>query len=193
MSGYAQASDLAVVRVRSTKPHVSIGEVTERHAFTTQSVGFAGRSPFIASGVSEGVSWRPLGIAPCRFQLSPGSHELVVDGPTYRRRIIEVELSPGVNDLLVKPGELAYYILGWAGVVAGLSSAVIGSISLAGGRARWRPLGLGLVLGGTAATALGVWGVIAGLSTIERNPDSTRPESVGLRRAPVGLQVARSF
>ena len=113
----------AAVVVRSTKDGVTIGEVTG-HAL------FAVTTPQ-GAGMARGVAWRNICMAPCRFRIDPGLHELIATGPGYRNRVAQFDLGPGVNKLVVKPGSAGLWIGGLILGSLGLTAVITGATFMA--------------------------------------------------------------
>jgi hypothetical protein len=105
----------AKVAVRSDSADVTIGYVTE-HAAAVASNG--------ASAV--GVAWKDVCVAPCEFKLPAGLHELVATGPGYVGGSERVQLRPGENHFVVKPGSSWMRLGGWTLAAAGLTALALG-------------------------------------------------------------------
>jgi hypothetical protein len=114
-NSFADEAPAATVAVRSNSPEVTIGYVTE-HAAAFASNGAA----------AMGVAWKDVCIAPCEFKLPAGLHELTATGPGYVGAMERVQLEPGTNRFVVKPGSAALRIGGYTLAVLGLSALVTG-------------------------------------------------------------------
>ena len=105
----------ATVSVRSPYPDVTIGYVTERATAVVSNGAYA-----------VGMAWRDVCIAPCTFQLPQGLHELVASGPGYVSGSRRVELEPGNNHFVVRPGSAVVRIGGAALVTLGVVALALG-------------------------------------------------------------------
>jgi hypothetical protein len=112
----------AKVTVRTDASEVTIGYVTHRAA----AVASNGTS-------AMAVAWKDVCIAPCEFKLPSGLHELVATGPGYVGGTEKVQLSPGDNHFVVKPGSSAMRWGGWGLAIVGLSVLTLGVASAAVG------------------------------------------------------------
>ncbi|HEY3821639.1 MAG TPA: hypothetical protein VGL81_30945 [Polyangiaceae bacterium] len=124
LSNQASADDDAVipasgppakVAVRTDASDVTIGYVTRRAA------------AIASNGASAiGVEWKDVCVAPCEFQLPAGLHELVATGPGYVGATEKVQLRPGDNHFVVKPGSSIMRWGGWTLAALGLSALAAG-------------------------------------------------------------------
>ena len=106
----------AKVAVRTDASDVTIGYVT-RHAAAVASNG--------ASAV--GVEWKDVCVAPCEFKLPSGLQEIVATGPGYVSRSERVQLQPGENRFVVKPGSAWMRFGGWTLASLGLGALAVGA------------------------------------------------------------------
>ena len=114
----AEESDQsAVVHVRTTRPGITISSVTGRVA--------------VSSGYSSavGVGWEDICKAPCTFKTKPGLVELVVTRAAPGNPA-QVDLSPGDNYFIAKPGSKLGYYGGYTLATLGVLAATWGGVVL---------------------------------------------------------------
>jgi hypothetical protein len=162
----------ATVLVRSSQPEVKVGYVE-------------GRGVAMASNgaMAMGVYWKDVCITPCKFQLPSGLQELVATGPGYVGGSQEVELHPGVNKFVVKPGSALTRIGGYTLATLGLTALVMGVIFAAIGLPSTDSKGntttsapswaLPAAIGGGAATGVGIAMIALSNTSIERDASET--------------------
>lgn len=114
------AAPKATVFVKATKPSVTISEVTGRIHIAT------------SNGSGQGIAYRPLCTAPCSFELTPGTYELVADGPGYTPTLEHVGLDAGLHQLTVNPGSFALRVLSYVTFAGGLTAVGLGAMAATG-------------------------------------------------------------
>jgi hypothetical protein len=195
---------LAPVFIRSTRPNVTIGQVLARHTFNTFSTVFVGPNVITTPAVASGLSWRNLCVTPCRLELPLGRHELYVGGESYRKKVVEVDVTAANdNHFVAKPGDLGLWVFGLIVLCGGLASFVTGLTALMIGQHSGDTYGFdtvthpawmwGITIGGVAGAILGgvaMYG--AGSTTLERDTEPPQRQAGSPPRAPA-LRYAGSF
>ncbi|MCS6901133.1 MAG: hypothetical protein RMJ98_16120 [Myxococcales bacterium] len=161
----------ATLVVRSTRPGAMISRVTG-HSMAT-GYGY-GRSVVVA-----GVSWVDLCTAPCEYKLPAGLVELRLSGDGITPTTAHFNLQAGVNRIVAKSGSSTTYALGYVGLTLGLTALLVGgalwgvgSLSSSSiGSGKLVSMGQTVTLIGVPLTGLGIWGVVAGSSSLEKDSD----------------------
>jgi hypothetical protein len=173
----------ATIHVTSPSPDVTIGYVT-------------GRAAAVASNgaTAVGVAWKDVCIAPCQFKLPSGLRELVATGPGYVGGTERVELRPGPNRFVVKPGSSlvrwgGYLLttLGLAALTTGVTFAAIGTTSIdsQGNMTKSTPgWAVPMAVAGGLAAAGGITMVVLSSTSIQREGEgsasATHPRFLGV-------------
>jgi hypothetical protein len=166
----------ATIHVTSQSPDVTVGYVTE-HATAVGSNGT----------VAVGVAWKDVCVAPCQFKLPSGLHELVATGPGYVGRTERVELRPGPNRFVIKPGSSLVrwggYLLGGAGLTAlvtGITFAAMGvsTVDSKGNITRTTPgWAAPLAVAGGVAAGGGIAMIVLSSTSIQREGEGSASRS----------------
>ena len=75
---------------------------------------------------AAGVQWKDVCVAPCELKLPSGFTDLVAPGPGYVGATETVQLSPGENHFVVKPGSSLVRWGGWTMAVLELAALATG-------------------------------------------------------------------
>jgi uncharacterized membrane protein len=177
----ASADPPATVVVRSPNPDVTVGYVT-------------GRATAVASNgvVAEGIAWKDVCIAPCTFKLPSGLQDITVTGPGYVGGVERVQLRPGENHIVARPGSAAVRIggilLGGLGLAAAVTGGTFMLLPRDGTSADPSSWALPLLLGGLGATGVGVAMMVMSSTSIEHD-DAPRAEA----RVPAARGAALGY
>jgi hypothetical protein len=194
-------SQEATVVLSSTKP----GVVVQRSAVVVSESGLWRRS------------WQRICELPCRFQVAPGKYRIRLDGPSYQELITDIELRPGENEVLVRPGYVALQRAGVATLAVGAILAITGGAlaatkssvtnvsnydyylvrgkpdapPAASSASDSHPGAYGLLAGGLGGIAAGVTMLLLGRTTLDARPPAL--PATGSLPAPFGLGVGLAY
>jgi hypothetical protein len=195
-SGEAAPStaDVASIEINSTGDAVTVARITERMTAT----GAAGGTVVTIAG----VAWKDLCISPCKIELEPGLHELMIYGDGVTGATNKFDLKAGTHHLRVDPGSSALSTGGvWLtafGIVAIVMGGTLYLVSSPDTRynadgttteteSSTQKLATPLLLGGVLGTGVGIGMIYAGATTFEREPGPTAPSSPSSANTPFGL------
>jgi len=180
----APAVPQARVHVRSTKSGLVVARITERMFVSG------------AGGSAAGIAWKDICMAPCQFELEPGLHELMLKGEGHTPLVRQLNLVPGDQYFVAKPGSMSLRFGGYGIATIGLTAALFGGLYLLLPQAdeyntmtnqfeepeprRWP---LPILLGGLAVTGIGIGMFMAARSDFEPEAGPRLAEGTMVRRA----------
>jgi hypothetical protein len=174
----------ATVEVRTDAEGVTVAEITDRMTASAGNV------------VAVAEAWKDLCTAPCKLELAPGMHELMIYGDGFPSATKKVDVRKGDRALVAKPGSSGLTFLGGTFLTLGSVAAILGGTFLFVNKesteynsdgsestkeSATHKLALPLVLGGLVGVGGGIGLSIAGRTTLE----DTAPADRGAKaRAP---------
>jgi hypothetical protein len=135
------------------------------------------------------VRYQDICKSPCSFQMDPGLRELVVYGDGVTGTSKKLELKPGPQGLVVKPGSSAAAISGYMLTILGGVSLAVGVTLLAVDSKS--SLALPMTIGGGVGLGGGIALWMVGSTSFE--PDANASPSRSAAAKPLGVSLAGSF
>jgi hypothetical protein len=135
------------------------------------------------------VRYQDICKSPCSFQMDPGLRELVVYGDGVTGTSKKLELKPGPQTFVVKPGSSALAVTGYMLTILGTVSLGVGITVLAVDSKS--SVALPLTIGGGVGLGGGIALWIVGSTSFE--PDANATPAQRAASKPLGLSFAGSF
>jgi hypothetical protein len=171
----------AEVSVRSTGAPVTVAVIVDR------AVGVGNVGGSTATIVT--VRYQDICKAPCSFEMDPGLRELVVYGDGVSGASKKLELKPGPQAFVVKPGSSAAAISGYLLTVLGGVSLVVGVTVLAVDSKS--SIALPMTIGGGVGLGGGIALWMIGSTSFESDPNASPAQRAASK--PLGVSLAGSF
>lgn len=168
----------ATVHIRATDGNVLVSRVTDR--MMASSGGYT----------AVGISWKPICMAPCEFNLEPGFHELMISGEGHTPLVRQLQVASGDTYLVADPGSLSLRYGGYVIASFGLAAVALGAVYYfmpdfdADGEEVRRGWEIPMMIGGVAGTGLGVGMMMYGRSSLTEEappPGASVPAAVSYR------------
>jgi hypothetical protein len=182
-AGHADAAggEKAEVSVRSTGSPVTVAVIMDRAV----GVGnVAGKAATIVT-----VRYQDICRSPCSFQMDPGLRELVVYGDGVTGQSEKLELKPGPQAFVVKPGSSALAVTGYMLTILGGVSLAVGVTVLAVDSKS--SLALPMTIGGGVGLGGGIALWMVGSTSFEPDPNASPAQRAASK--PLGVSFAGSF